>query len=104
MTGMVYLPQVLNGEFVFDRTPMNCSVSDRSPTQNEGGKHANTFSKGMRGILDKWLTECGKTFEEVTTSYQHRATCNAYFFRRVSEAKVDKPFIHRAIIKKAIFS
>ena len=103
MTGMVYLPQILDGEFRFDRTPMNCSVSDRSPAQNEGGKHANTFSKGMREILDRWLAECGKTFEDVASSYQHRATCNAYFFRMVSEAKVGKPFTHRAVGKKALF-
>jgi len=103
MTGMVYLPQVLNGEFVFDRTPMNCSVSERSPNMKEGGKHANTFSPKMRAVLDKWLAECGKTFEEVTTSYQHRATCNAYFFRRVSEEKVGRPFIQREVSKKALF-
>lgn len=103
MTGMVYLPQVLDGKFRFDRTPMNCSVSDRSPTQSEGGKHANTFSPRMRGILDKWLAECGKTYEDVSTNYQHRATCNAMFFKRVSEEKAGLPFTHRAISKKAIW-
>lgn len=103
MTGMVYLPQVVDGRFVFDRTPMNCSVSDRSPNAKEGGKHANTFSAGMRKILDEWLAICGKTFEEVSASYQHRATCNATFFRKVSEEKANRPFKHKEVTKKGLW-
>ena len=103
MTGIVYLPQVLGGKFSFDSTPMNCSVSDRSPTAKEGGKHANTFSPRMREVLDQGLAECGKTYEQVSSNYQHRATCNAYFFKRVSEEKAGRAFVHRAVSKKAIW-
>lgn len=103
MTGMIYLPQLEDDKFVFDRTPMNCSVSDRSPTQNEAGKHAAHFSPRMRKVLDRWLAECGKTYEQVSSNYQHRATCNALFFRRVSEEKAGRPFTHRMVSKQAIW-
>lgn len=103
MSGMIYLPQLKDGKFVFDQTPMSCPVSDRSPTANKAGKHANSFSQKMRDVLDLWLKECGKTFEDVASNYQHRATCNAYFFRRVSEEKSGRPFTHRVVTKQVLF-
>jgi hypothetical protein len=90
--GAIYLPAYENGQFRFDRVPKTVTVSARSPKQAADGKHANTFSPAMRKILDQWLVECGKTYEQVTESYYHRATCNVLFFKRVSEQKNVTPF------------
>lgn len=90
--GAVYLPAVIDGEFVFDRVPMTVTVSDRSPKQKEAGKGANTMAPGMRAILDRWLAICGKTFDEVQADYYHRAVCNVTFFRKVSEARAEHRF------------
>ena len=95
-SGSVYLPAMRDGEFVFDEVPMTVSVSDRNPKQSSDGKHAISMAPAMRAILERWLKFCGKTFEEVHTSYYHRATCNVAFFREVSRAKGTKPFDRKA--------
>ena len=91
-SGSVYLPAMRAGEFVFDQVPMTVSVSNRSPKQTDGGKHANSMAPTMRALLERWLTFCGKTYAEVHDSYYHRATCNVMFFKMVSEAVGTRPF------------
>jgi hypothetical protein len=85
MNGMVMLPAVRDGAFVFDETPTNVTVSasNDKPT---------TLPPSMRFVLDRWLAECGKTFEEVSSHYYHRAVCNVTYFKRVSEEKALRPF------------
>ena len=90
--GAVYLPAMVNDEFVFDQVPNTITVSTRNPKQSAGGKAANTMSPSMRKILDRWLAICGKTYEEVSTDYYHRAVCNVIYFKKVSEAKAVHPF------------
>lgn len=95
-SGSVYLPALRDDEFVFDEVPTTVSVSDRNPKQTNG-KHANAMSQAMRHILDRWLTFCGKTYEQVHESYYHRATCNVMFFKMVSEARSEHPFEKNAL-------
>lgn len=102
-SGGIYLPALVDGEFVFDQIPSTIAVSNRNPKKNDGGKHANTMSSGMRAILDRWLTICGKTYEEVADSYYHRATCNVIFFKKVSEAKAVRPFIRQAARRESVW-
>lgn len=90
--GAVYLPAMVNGEFVFDRIPSTVTVSSSNPKQGAGGKAANTMSGAMRAILDRWLAVCGKTYEEVVEHYHHRAVVNVIFFKMVAEAKALTPF------------
>lgn len=90
--GAVYLPAMVNGEFVFDQVPTTISVSTRNPKQMKGGKAANSMAPTMRKILDRWLAECGKTYEEVSSDYYHRAVCNVTYFRKVSEARAAHRF------------
>lgn len=102
-SGSIYLPAYENGRFVFDRVPMTVSVSDRNPRQATDGKHANSWSPSMRAILDQWLVECGKSYDEVRESYYHRATCNVLFFKRVSEQKQVHPFKRDRPRKEALW-
>lgn len=90
--GGVYLPAMVNGEFVFDQAPSTVTVSVSNPKQGAGGKASNTMSASMRAILDRWLAICGKTHDEVSSDYYHRAVCNVTYFRMVSEAKKIHPF------------
>jgi len=101
--GAVYLPALVNDEFVFDRVPATVTVSLRNPKQAAGGKAANTMSPNMRKILDRWLAICGKTYEEVQSHYFHRAVVNVTFFKMVSEAKAVQPFKPDGIRKQSIW-
>lgn len=102
--GAIYLPAMVDGEFVFDRVPDTVTVSTRNPKQAEGGKAANTMSPAMRAILDKWLAFCGKTFDEVAADYYHRSVCNVTFFRMVSEAKAEHFYQRDRLTRKSIWS
>jgi hypothetical protein len=90
--GAVYLPAMVDGEFVFDRAPSLVSVSHTNTNQKTGGKAANSMSPAMRTILDKWLAFCGETYAGVSTHYYHRAVVNVTFFREVSARKTQHPF------------
>ncbi len=102
--GCVYLPAMVNGEFVFDRVPQTVTVSSRNPKQMVGGKSAATMSKGMREILDRWLTFCGKTYDEVVDHYYHRAVVNVTFFRMVAETKADRPFTVASLRNQSLWA
>lgn len=99
-TGSIYLPAVHRGEFMFDRSPKTVFVSTNG-IETAGNDHAINFSGSMREILDRWLAECGKTYEEVSTDYYHRAVCNVTFFKRVSEAKANHVFQRGEIVKQS---
>lgn len=101
--GAVYLPAMVDGEFVFDRVPSTVTVSKRNPKQGQDGKGANTMSSGMRAILDRWLAICGKTFAEVESDYYHRSVCNVTYFRKVSETKALRPFARDQATRKSIW-
>lgn len=101
--GAVYLPQIVDGEFVFDRIPGTITVSGRNPKQAAAGKAGNSLSPAMRAILDKWLAFCGKTYEEVESHYFHRAVVNVTFFKMVSEAKAVTPFKPDGIRKQSLW-
>lgn len=94
-TGSVFLPQLVDGAFVFDQVPRVVPVSGESPRASKSGLHANSMSTGMRAILDQWLKQCGKTYAEVEASYYHRAVCNVSFFKGVAEARAVHPFKHK---------
>lgn len=96
-TGAIYLPAMVDDEFVFDQIPATVAVSTRSPRQASGGKAANTMTPSMRKILDRWLAICGKTYDEVCSDYYHRAVCNVIYFRKVSETKAVRPFVRERI-------
>lgn len=102
-SGNLYIPANEEGRFVFDRTPSVVSVSDRSPNTMKIGKHSNSFGDQYMELMLKWLDECGVTYEEVRSHYGHRATCNATFFRKVSEQKAITPFSHRVKKQDTLF-
>lgn len=99
-SGSIYLPAIKDGQFMFDRSPRTVFVSN-SDLSNTGPEHAINFSPSMRAILDQWLAECGKTYQEVESDYYHRAVCNVIFFKRVSEAKAKHVFKRGEVVKQA---
>lgn len=103
MSGSVILPAMRGGAFVYDEVPSIISVSDRNPKASEGGKHVNTMAPAMRAILERWLTECGKTVKECSEHYYHRAVVNVSFFKRVSEVAAVRPFKTDQIRRQSFF-
>lgn len=101
--GAVYLPAMVNDEFVFDQVPSTVTVSTRNPKQASGGKAANTMSPAMRAILDRWLAACGKTYAEVISNYYHRAVVNVTYFKMVGEAKAVRPFLPDGVRKQSLW-
>ena len=93
--GAVYLPQMRDGQFVFDQIPEIVSVSAQNPKQGEDGKHYNSMSPSMKKHFHDWILQCGKTHAEVSTHYYHRAVCNVTFFKRLSETRALHPFNNR---------
>jgi hypothetical protein len=91
--GAIYLPATDDaGAFVFDRTPMTVAVSAASPKIAGDSTHYLNLPQVIQQLVQRWVQECGKTMEGVAESYRHRATCNVTFFRRVSEAKIERPY------------
>lgn len=92
--GAVYVPAVVGGEFVFDQAPTTIAVSAINPKQGADGRHANSMGPLTRSLLDRWLQECGTTYEEVSGNYYYRALVNVTFFKKVSAEKKVRVF-HR---------
>lgn len=101
MSGNVYLPALVGDEFVFDQTPRTVVVSKDAPKR--GPDCAASFSPRMRAILDRWLAMCGKTLEEVSEHYYHRAVVNVHYFKRVSEVATVRVFKPDTIRKQSFF-
>ncbi len=90
--GAIYLPQLVDDQFVFDQTPSVITVSASNPKANQDQKHGDSLPPAHREILDRWLAFCGKTYAECKDNYFHRAVVNVTFFREVSRVKTGRPF------------
>lgn len=90
--GTILVPKTRDGVFVFDESPLTLTVSDSSPSAEDGGRHVNTLPAAQRVVVERWLAECGKTIAQTGEHYSHRALVNATFFRRVSETRAARPF------------
>lgn len=102
MSGSIILPAVRDGEFVFDETPRTVHISNQGLDKSHGD-HAVRMGPGIRAILDRWLQQCGKTVQECSEHYYHRAVVNVSFFKRVSEVAAVKPFRTDQIRKQGFF-
>lgn len=98
--GKVFLPAMHDNQFVYDELPAGISVSHQQATT---GKGANTMSGLFRKVLDRWLAECGVTYDQVCEHYYYRAIVNVTFFKRVSEAKAVHPFNPDGIRRQSIW-
>lgn len=102
--GGVYFPALSkDNEFLFDQIPNVVVVSSKNPRIKEDGKHVNSLGPYAKELLLKWLAECGVTLEEVSSNYYYRAVVNVSFFKKVSEAKLNKPFIPQSVSKQRLF-
>ena len=57
--GSVYIPQLENGKWIYDKNPWKVTVSNRSPNAKEAGKHINTFSPKRKEIVLNYIHEKG---------------------------------------------
>jgi len=106
MSGGVYLPATDgDGKFVFDRTPYVVPVSSGVPGKDETTRVPliTTQGDGIMGLLQRWLGECGVTFEQCSADYYYRAIANVTYFKRVSLEKADRPFSDRIVTQGRFF-
>ncbi len=102
--GGVFLPQLVDGEFVFDQVPAVITVSATNPKASQDQKHGDSLPPAHRKILDQWLSFCGKSYAECKDNYFHRAVVNVTFFREVSRVKMNRPFQPYAVRQQGLLS
>lgn len=57
--GTVYVPQLKNGEWVYDEPPTLLSVSPKSPSKNDKAKHITNQTEIAMQRIDRWFSELG---------------------------------------------
>lgn len=85
--GAVIMPAVRGNEFAFDMVPTIVSVSSSKEDLKSFGTHTQSLNPQSAAVVERWLAMCGKTLQQVTEHYSHRATCNVRYFKMVSECK-----------------
>lgn len=106
MSGNVYLPLTdKDDRFLFDRTPYTISVSTGVPGKDEGARVPLITTQGetIMAKLERWLNECGVTFQQCSSDYYYRAIVNITFFKRVALEKADRPFSDRIVTQGRFF-
>lgn len=73
--GSIYIPKKKNGVWIYDEESWKVTVSSRSPTVGEKGKHINNMRKGERAVLLEYIEEKGyklgkSRFETVDGEYK----------------------------------
>ena len=73
--GSIYVPRFRNGKWIYDENPWTITVSSRSPSSKEAGKHINTLSPKQKEIVLKYIHEKGyklgkSRFENVSQSHE----------------------------------
>jgi hypothetical protein len=57
--GAIYIPKKKGGKWVYDEDSWKVTVSNRSPSKDEKGKHIDTMRKAERKILLEYIEEKG---------------------------------------------
>ncbi len=71
------------------------SVSNKSPSAKERGKHLTTFAPIEREVVEKHITDHGFTYDRLSEEYVSRAAYNLWAFTDVNDRineTADKPF------------
>ena len=73
--GSVFVPRIKNGKCIYDENSFQVTVSDRSPSKKEEGKHISTFSEMEKEIILGYFEKKGyklgeSEFREEPIDYQ----------------------------------
>lgn len=90
--GSILVPRQRDGDFVFDEPPLTIAVSDASPAAQQFGRHSHSLPAAQKAVVEQWVAKCGRTLQECSAHYSHRAVVNAIFFRSVSDHRKTAPF------------
>lgn len=101
--GSIYIPRKTGGTFNFRCAPLQLSVSSKSPSAEERGKHINTLSRAEREIMLEWLAKIGVALgsvdskgemveEGVLSHYKPRALANLLFFEAMAASMPAYPW------------
>lgn len=91
-----WVQMAANGNIVLPELPQMISISDRSPSRHDMGRHYYTISQIERDRIDRLLEYYGTSAEELATDYKSRWALNAFAFDRLGRLLGDdhwrKPF------------
>lgn len=101
--GSIYVPRKTGGTFNFRTQPLQLSVSAKSPSAEERGRHITTLSAGEKAIMYEWLEQIGVPLgsvdskgemveEGVLSHYKPRALANLLFFEAMAAAMPEYPW------------
>lgn len=53
--GSIFVPKRRKGKWIYNQPPWKVTVSNRSPAQNEEGKHITSFSQMERDVIEEYI-------------------------------------------------
>lgn len=114
--GMIYVPRKLNGEYSMEVRPYSISVSNKSPSMKDRGKHVLSLSAGERKVVEEWLERIEvplgkfdpKTGDEIDrgalTHHKPRARANLLYFQMLSDSLPKYPWAFRVDARQGFFN
>ena len=94
MNGALFVPQLRDGAFIFDDSPLAAIVSANSAKNNKDV--VRNFGPTMRQILEAWLNSIGLTTDGVSLNWRDRMIANVRYFSEVSKARLVAPPLTRS--------
>lgn len=89
--GAVMAPFVKHGLFDYAATPQIIFTSERSDGSGTKTLYSQ-LGRTRQAQVDAFFAEAGTSYDQCRAGHTARARANAYFFLRVGQTKVDKPF------------
>lgn len=82
--GSIYMPRYRNGEWVYDEDSWKVTVSSRSPSRSDDGKHIDTFPKNAQEHIFEYLDmkgyKLGKSEFKTASSKKYKLEENEKWF------------------------
>lgn len=78
----------------YTQQPFKVTVSAKSPTKGQAGKHIDTFSPRQRKVITDYTDSLGYTLEELGSSHVPRGFTNAHYYKGLQKQLTDNPPVH----------
>lgn len=93
--GHILVPQIVSGEYVYDRSPNIVTVSSKQKRALEEGDHFLSYTEAEQDVVLKYIQFRGLTFHGVHHDQKQRDRINAAFFHDVTLNYTPRPFVRR---------
>jgi len=79
-TGVIYVPRIKNGGYIYDENCWKVSISEKSPNMKEEGKHFTTLSASKQDLIKGYVEDKGYKLEELASDYKKRDEINIIYY------------------------